>query len=274
VISAIHELSNTVRARGSLDLLHQVVSSSDHVIFPARSVADRILSTFSLAHDSIQIASPGILRPNPFVDERAFARLQVTKQLDIPPESILVLGCGQASHRKGFDLFVRLACMVTPRLPEMHIHFVWVGAEDPAFCARHGAEIAAAERSGRLHRPGPRQHAGLYFAASDVFALTSREDPFPTVVLEAMEAGAPVVAFEEAGGFAEAIGSEAGVLVPYLDVEAMAGAVERLITDESLRSSIGAAGRRRVEGLDIRSYVQFLAKLLARSGVLAAYAAP
>src|SRR3954447_2327778 len=55
-----------------------------------------------------------------------------------------------------------------------------------------------------------------------VHLLTSREDPFPSVVLEAMSAGAPTVAFEEAGGAPDVIRDlRAGVAVPLGDVPAM-----------------------------------------------------
>ena len=36
--------------------------------------------------------------------------------------------------------------------------------------------------------------------AADVYALTSREDPFPSVVMEALDAGLPVVAFRSTTG--------------------------------------------------------------------------
>jgi len=51
--------------------------------------------------------------------------------------------------------------------------------------------------------------------AANAFALTSREDPYPTVAIEALAAGLPVVAFENSGGIPELLvetGAGAAVL--------------------------------------------------------------
>jgi glycosyltransferase involved in cell wall biosynthesis len=85
----------------------------------------------------------------------------------------------------------------------------------------------------------PENQVGAYFRASDIFSLTSREDPFPLVNLEAMSYGLPIVAFREAGGAQEALLPDAGIVVPYLDTTAMAEAIVSLIRDESLRQRLG-----------------------------------
>ena len=56
--------------------------------------------------------------------------------------------------------------------------------------------------------------------------MTSREDPFPTVVLEALSVGLPVVAFDRSGGIPDMLRETGqGVVVPYGDVTAMAAAI-------------------------------------------------
>jgi glycosyltransferase involved in cell wall biosynthesis len=71
-----------------------------------------------------------------------------------------------------------------------------------------------------------------YYAAADIFFLPSREDPFPSVVLEAMAFGLPIVCFENATGAAELTEKEAaGIVVPYLDIAAAAQAISTLLTD-------------------------------------------
>ena len=64
-------------------------------------------------------------------------------------------------------------------------------------------------------------------------------------VLEAMAAGLPVVA-SDVGGVAEAVADgETGLLVAPGDVDALAGALERLLADAALRRAMGSAGRAR-----------------------------
>jgi glycosyltransferase involved in cell wall biosynthesis len=85
-----------------------------------------------------------------------------------------------------------------------------------------------------------------YFAAMDVFVLPSREDPFPLVCLEAAAAGRPIVCFENAGGMPEFVEDDCGFVVPYMDIEAFAERLTRLIDDSQLRTRMGEAARNKV----------------------------
>ena len=108
----------------------------------------------------------------------------------------------------------------------MPVHFAWAGGMDPAMSHYLAAEIAAAEATGRFRYLGQRSDPGALLAAADVFLLTSREDPLPSVALEAMSAGTPVVAFEETGGIGEVIAQlDGGACVRLGDAAAMANAL-------------------------------------------------
>jgi hypothetical protein len=63
-----------------------------------------------------------------------------------------------------------------------------------------------------------------YLELADAFFLSSREDPFPSAVLEALDAGLPIVAFRDSGG-STALAEDHGALV---DAEDLPGAVETL----------------------------------------------
>jgi len=69
--------------------------------------------------------------------------------------------------------------------------------------------------------------------------MTSREDPFPSTVLEAMDVEVPVIGFQDAGGFKDIVTENTGVLVPYLDVNEMTKAVISLLNDPELRDNLG-----------------------------------
>jgi glycosyltransferase involved in cell wall biosynthesis len=72
-------------------------------------------------------------------------------------------------------------------------------------------------------------------------------DGLPVVVLEAMAAGAPVVATDLAGMPLAVEDGESGLLVPEKDPEALAGAIGRLLDDPARGRALGEAGRARVE---------------------------
>lgn len=77
--------------------------------------------------------------------------------------------------------------------------------------------------------------------------LSSRQEGFPITILEAMAAGKPVVA-TNVGGCAEAVvNGETGIVVSPEDPEALAEALEHMLTHPDEARRMGEAGRRRVE---------------------------
>lgn len=92
----------------------------------------------------------------------------------------------------------------------------------------------------RLGRLGARELAALYSGAA-VFAFPSRHEGFGLPVLEAMAAGAPVVA-SDIRALREVSGG-AAMLVPVGDVEAWAGALEALLLQPAVRAEMVEAGR-------------------------------
>jgi len=86
-----------------------------------------------------------------------------------------------------------------------------------------------------------------YFGAFDLFALTSREDPFSVAMLEAALCGLPIVCFAGAGGAVELVEHDAGIVVPYLDLSAMAIACVDLLLDDTRRRKVGENARAKVQ---------------------------
>ena len=107
---------------------------------------------------------------------------------------------------------------------------MWVGDHDPGMMEWLAGEVAAAEATKTFHLIGFRSDMETFYSAASVLALTSREDPFPTVALEAMGIGVPVVAFAKSGGIPEfLLENKLGRVVEYCDTAAMARAIGELI---------------------------------------------
>jgi len=137
--------------------------------------------------------------------------------------------------------------MVTRRLPDADVHFVWAGGD--ADGPTRGGLLLDARRLGlgdRIRFVGPLEHPAELFAAMDVFALTSREDPFPLVMLEAAAAGVPLVCFAGGGGAPEFTHPDAGRVAAYLDVAGMATAISDLLEREDERQRMGQIAADRV----------------------------
>ncbi len=85
------------------------------------------------------------------------------------------------------------------------------------------------------------------YATAEVVVLPSRYESFGLVMVEAMMHGKPLVSCN-IGGIAEVVRDGVdGLLVPPSDPDALATAIERLVSDADLRESMGRAGRQRFE---------------------------
>ena len=151
-------------------------------------------------------------------------------------------------HRKGADVFLD----VCRRLLEQTVSFeAWmIGGWDSEtehgqareYLVRHG--LASCVRDcGVLPDMAP------VYDQADLLLLTSRRDPFPRVVMEAMCHGIPVVATRVDGIPEMVADGETGLLVGPEDVAGFADAVQRLLGDPALRMRMGEAGRQRAEQL-------------------------
>lgn len=151
---------------------------------------------------------------------------------------------GTTEWRKAPDLFLALAGVVHRTLPDAR--FSWVGGSvegpeiDPVL-----ADRARAGLDDEVAFVGEQADAHRWFAGYDVFALMSRDDPFPLTCLEAAALGVPVVAFDSTGA-REFLADGCGVVVPYPDVEAMAAEIVDLLADDARRTAMTAAAAARV----------------------------
>ena len=75
--------------------------------------------------------------------------------------------------------------------------------------------------------------------------MTSREDPFPLVNLEAMSNGVPVICFKDSGGSEELVDSSSGFVVPYGDTEKMAQKVNDILFQPKLKAKLSKGALKR-----------------------------
>lgn len=83
-------------------------------------------------------------------------------------------------------------------------------------------------------------------------------DPCPTVAMEAMAVGKPLIAARMGGLIDLVIDGETGLLVPPGDVRALQAALMKLLTDAELRTRMGAAGQRHLVAFQASSVIQRL----------------
>ena len=211
----VHELPRLLRERSLVDVACEGAAAAREVVFGAAHVRDRFAELAPMPRERSVVLLQGLYK-----DVRSDERQVRRERLQIADDGILAVGIGYADLRKGFDLFLQAWRLANRQ--NASTHFLWVGDIDLTVHAYLGAEMAVAAATGTFHHVPFADDGADWLAAADVHLLTSREDPMPTVVLEAMSAGVPTVAFEESGGAPDLIRDcQGGVAVPLGDVAAM-----------------------------------------------------
>lgn len=245
VIAHMHEASVAFGSWRRADVLEQASIS------PTRWVA--VSDETAQSIEALGVRPDRIAVHHPFIDVDAVRRNTRTRRqqamlrrfLGIPSRAAIVVGSGTIEWRKGADLFVQLAGEVRrhPRYGDRPVHFVWVGGERAGVdWDRLQADVARSQCD-HVHFTGHVADPRPYFQLADVFALTSREDPYPLVCLEHAALGTPIVAYSSSGirDFLAAAGSEAAEgVIPYLDVGSMAATVYRLLQDPTRRALVSS----------------------------------
>ena len=143
---------------------------------------------------------------------------------------------------KGHSGFLRIAKRINQRMPDVEFLLAGDGPLRPEF-ERETQALGLADRVVFL---GDRRDIPAVMASLDVAVLTSDSESLSNVILEAMAAGLPVVAYR-VGGNVELVNEERGVLVSAEDEEGFASAVERLLSAPATRAKLGGNARKFAE---------------------------
>jgi glycosyltransferase involved in cell wall biosynthesis len=169
----------------------------------------------------------------------------VRRRFGLPETGTQLLFVHRISRRKGcFEV-----APLMERLPS-DVHCLMVG--DGPHAAEVRADLAARGLEPRVRLAGavPNPDLPPICHAADIAIVPSHEEGFPRVVLEAMAAGLPVVAYD-VGGLRDLLGSgQQSFVVAPGDVDAFAAAVGRLAADPTLRARLGNENVERVRRYD------------------------
>ncbi|MFQ5795731.1 MAG: GT4 family glycosyltransferase PelF [Candidatus Bipolaricaulia bacterium] len=157
---------------------------------------------------------------------------------------------GRVVREKGIEELVRAMEKVVRAVPEAKLLVV---GETLTSDRERGVEtqlrqtIQRSGLDGKIRFTGFREDIPEILSAVDLFVLPSHREGMPRTILEAMASGLPVVATDIRGCREEVVDGITGLLVPVGDPNALAGAIIRILSDESLACRMGEAGRKRVE---------------------------
>jgi glycosyltransferase involved in cell wall biosynthesis len=170
------------------------------------------------------------------------------RMLELARRGPVVCVLTQLRPGKGIETLIDATPALTARLPDLQVA-IWGEGPELETLALRARRAAVAES---VHFLGRSSDPLAALRGAEVFVHPSLAESFPYVILEAMAAGAPIVA-SGVGGIGEALeDGESGLLVAPGDVAALTGALVELLEDPRRRTAMGGAAQQRVQRLFTR----------------------
>jgi glycosyltransferase involved in cell wall biosynthesis len=249
VICHVHENDFTIKYYYPAFVTDNNLGAVDHFIAVSQSTQKNLIDNYAVPPKKITniyefISLNAIKKPSISISA-------AKEELGLGNEFIIG-GSGLTIWRKGVDLFMQLAVVLARIRPDSNIKLVWVGALTHEFACQYAYEAKLLGIADKIVFTGTKVSPQNYFQLFDVFALTSREDPFPLVAIEAASLNKPIVCFENSGGMPEFIkDGDNGLVVSYGDINQFAIQLLTLMDDENLRLKMGKQAGKLIADFDV-----------------------
>ena len=226
-----------------------VARYADRVIAECPQDRDDLIKYYHVDPAKISIIPCGFCPDEFYPVNSSFAR----SLLGLDQKEHIILQLGRMVPRKGVDNVIRSLSRLKNNIRKLRL--LIVGGEsihpDPLMCPEIGRLQAIAEEEGveaKVSFAGRRSRDLLkyYYSAADVFVTTPWYEPFGITPLESMACGTPVIGSDVGGIKYSVKDGQTGFLVPPNDTDALAGKINKLISDPLLIRKMKANALQRV----------------------------
>ena len=221
-------------------LLNRIFTPKNHAVLTVCTQGRQVLEKNGVAKDKIRIVFNGVDAAAAPVRDRS-----ILPEFGIGEQELVISILTRFSEEKGVPFLLRsIAKLKEKTTVPFRLLLVGTGPDfeqDKALVSRLGIED-------RVVLTGFRTDTAKLLAASDIYLNSSSSEAMSFAILEALGAGLPLVV-TDVGGNPELVntGEICGLLAPYGDEEAYAGAMQQLLEDDGLRSRFSAAARKKAE---------------------------
>jgi len=254
IVATAHGYNQTTRREGCYySLERMLLRRADAVICPSRNLASYLADT-GISPTRLHVIHNGIE-----LDHWPF------RARSVPHDPPVVLYVGRLSREKNVQALLQACAMVVRDAAPLQLQIAGEGPQRDDL-VRQAAELGLADTVQWL---GLRDDVPDLLAAADLFVNPSMTEAMPNTVLEALAAGAPVIATDAGATEELIINEQTGLLIPPGDVGAIVDAMTAMLADPDLGKSMAWRGRAHVERhFDFRIRMAHIVALYR--GVLAA----
>lgn len=223
-------------------LLGKLVNSYSHHVLVVSTAVQQSWGRYVSA-DKLQLVHNGIDYA-PYLQPSGKLRTE----LGVSEDTVVVGMVGRVHYWKGQNYFLQIASLLHRQFPQLH--FVMIGDAFPGYEYLYdqlSAIIARENLQEKVTDLGYRTDVAELLQGFDILVLPSiLPDPFPTVILEAMASGKPVVATQQGGALEMVENGYTGIWIPVNEAAQAAAAMEQLVFSQPLRKRMGDKGREKV----------------------------
>nr|WP_255551675.1 glycosyltransferase family 4 protein [Aridibaculum aurantiacum] len=245
----VHELEYAIKHFVGQERFRDAIPYIDHFLAASYAVKDNLVKNYKIPASKVTVHYEYIPVP---------ADAAIAPKHDV----FTVCGSGTLDWRKGIDIMMQVA-LVLKHKANTSFKFLWIGGEKGTIeyeRAKFDLERMGLTDVFELIETCTNPHD--YIRSCDLFFLTSREDPFPLVCLEAAALGLPIMCFDKAGGMIEFVNENNGWVVPYLDVNRAAATLLEVMNDRANAKEKGVLAQKEVSQYDIIIGEKKLSKFL------------
>lgn len=263
IVSLIHEMKKSIVEYNMENGGRNINMYSNTIVFPDKIVEEEFYSIFNRDDNKSVIATQGLYKNKENIQ---LDRQKVLEKYNLPTNAKIIVGSGTADFRKGIDLFLNAAQQLTYLEKDEEYHFIWAGKiMDPNMEKWFNCQLERDNIQERFHNidfiKDKKEYQNL-ISCSDAFWLTSREDPYPSVMIESLEYGTPVLAFKNCGGANTLLDDNRGILIANFDTKKLAEETHNLLKDpKKVDFQITNAQKYIKKHLNFDKYIEILEKL-------------
>ncbi|MDD1782473.1 glycosyltransferase [Enterovibrio sp. ZSDZ35] len=224
----VHEMPELIDDFNFTEAANNIANSNCGLIFSTNLAGELFCRNYAKKQRGYEVFPQGVSNSMIFKGDIVEAKSDILTAIGCTnPNAKIVLAAGLAQDRKGTDLFIEVAEACCKERDD--IEFIWLGNKDKKYTDWYDDIYPSLEHKEHLHFIDFISDPSKFFGVSDVFLLTSREDPLPGVGLISLKNKLPLVMFEGTGGIQEYITIDNGKLIDKFDTTQMANTVIQII---------------------------------------------